>query len=115
MVEALSQGLSGEGRKNGPKRWGGSTYVQVISPAAFSGADVFAEQMDYLSDRCRNNKPVQPDKPVRMPGDRASQGIAQAQRDGISFDPSTWGDLKLWAEKLQVPLPRNRAEAPGIP
>lgn len=105
MVEALSQGLSGEGRKNGPKRWGGSTFVQVISPEAFSGADVFAQQMDYLSDRCRSNKPVDASKPVRMPGDQALRGIAAAQRDGISFDPATWRALTHWADKLGVVLP----------
>ncbi len=105
MVEALSQGLSGEGRKNGPKRWGGSTFVQVISPEAFSGADAFAEQMDYLSERCRSNKPVDASKPVRMPGDQAARGIAAAQRDGIAFDGATWSALTHWADKLGVALP----------
>jgi LDH2 family malate/lactate/ureidoglycolate dehydrogenase len=105
MVEALSQGLSGHGRKDAPKRWGGSTYVQVISPGSFSGAAVFAEQMDYLSDRCRSNKPIDPAQPVRMPGDQAARGIEGAQRDGISFDPATWSALTHWAGKLGVPLP----------
>ena len=110
MVEALSQGLSGEGRKNGPKRWGSSTYVQVISPEAFSGAEVFAEQMDYLSDRCRSNKPVDPAQPVRMPGDQAARGIAVAQRDGISFDPATWSALTGWAGQLGVAMPEPSPE-----
>jgi LDH2 family malate/lactate/ureidoglycolate dehydrogenase len=105
MVEALSQGLSGHGRKGAPKRWGGSTYVQVISPEAFSGADVFGEQMDYLSDRCRSNRPVDASKPVRMPGDQAQRGISAAQRDGISYDPATWSSLTHWADKLGVVLP----------
>jgi len=37
MIEALSQGLSGHGRKNGPKRWGGNTFVQVLDPDFFAG------------------------------------------------------------------------------
>ncbi len=105
MVEALSQGLSGHGRKDAPKRWGGSTFVQVISPESFSGADVFAEQMDYLSDRCRSNKPINPAQPVRMPGDQAARGIAAAQQDGIAFDADTWAALSQWAGKLGVALP----------
>ncbi len=112
MVEALSQGLSGEGRKNGPTRWGGSTYVQVISPEAFAGADVFAEQMDYLSDRCRSNKPVNAANPVRMPGDQAARGVADAQQNGISFDPATWQSLAGWAQKLGVELPAARTGSP---
>ena len=105
MVEALSQGLSGHGHKDAPKRWGGSTYVQVISPESFCGAEVFAEQMDYLSDRCRSNKPINPAHPVRMPGDQAARGIADAQRDGITFDADTWAALSHWADKLGVALP----------
>lgn len=105
MVEALSQGLSGEGRKNGPSRWGGSTYVQVISPDAFAGAEVFAEQMDYLSDRCRSNKPINPSHPVRMPGDQAARGVADAQQNGMSFEADTWKSLTKWAQELGVALP----------
>ena len=108
MVEALSQGLSGEGRKNGPTRWGGSTYVQVISPEAFAGADVFAEQMDYLSDQCRSNPPVSAANPVRMPGDQAACGMAQAEQNGISFSADTWQSLAAWAQKLGVDLPPAR-------
>ena len=105
MVEALSQGLSGEGRKNGPKRWGGSTFIQVISPDTFSGADVFAEQMDYLSERCRSNRPIDAGQPVRMPGDQAARGIAAARQGGIAFDVATWQALAQWADKLGVALP----------
>ena len=93
------------GRKDAPKRCGGSTFVQVISPESFSGADVFAEQMDYLSDRCRSNKPINPAQPVRMPGDQAARGIAAAQQDGIAFDADTWAALSQWAGKLGVALP----------
>ena len=111
MVEALSQGLSGEGRKNGPTRWGGSTYVQVISPDAFAGADVFAEQMDYLSERCRSNNPVNAAFPVRIPGDQAARGVAEAQQNGIAFDAATWESLAKWAQKLGVDMPPARQAA----
>ncbi len=107
MVEALSQGLSGHGRKDAPKRWGGSTYVQVISPEAFSGAEVFAEQMDHLSDRCRSNKAINPAQPVRMPGDQAARGIETARAQGIGFDADTWRALSQWADKLGVALPSS--------
>ena len=106
MVEALSQGLSGHGRKDAFKRWGGSTYVQVMSPEQFAGGEVFSEQMDYLSDRCRSNKPINPAKPVRVPGDAAAKSIADAQKNGISYDAVTWAGLCHWANKWGVDVPK---------
>jgi LDH2 family malate/lactate/ureidoglycolate dehydrogenase len=107
MVEALSQGLSGHGRKDAPKRWGGNTYVQVMSPDMFAGGDAFAEQMDHLSDRCRTNKPINPAQPVRVPGDAASKSIAEAQKNGINYDVLTWAGLCAWADKLEVAEPAS--------
>jgi LDH2 family malate/lactate/ureidoglycolate dehydrogenase len=105
MIEALSQGLSGHGRKDAPKRWGGNTFVQVIDPKQFAGADAFAEQMDHFSERCRSNRPADPARPVRVPGDQAARGIAQAQRDGVDYDAATWQSLESWARDLKVALP----------
>lgn len=109
MVEALSQGLSGHGRKDAPKRWGGNTYVQVMSPDLFAGGDAFAEQMDYLSDRCRSNKPINPAQPVRVPGDAAAKSITQAHLDGINYEPATWQALCDVAATLGIaaPMPTN--------
>lgn len=105
MIEALSQGLSGHGRKNAPERWGGNVYVQVIDPQLFAGSDAFSEQMDHLSERCRNNRPVRADQPVRMPGDRAAANLRAAQTQGISYDPQTWSAITPWAAQLGVALP----------
>lgn len=105
MIEALSQGLSGHGRKDAPARWGGNVFVQVIDPELFAGRDAFAEQMDHLSDRCRANRPVRADQPVRMPGDQAARGVARAESDGIAFDAPTWSALTGWADRLQVAWP----------
>jgi L-lactate dehydrogenase len=105
MIEALSQGLSGHGRKDAPKRWGGNVFLQVMDPELFAGRDAFAKQMDHLSDRCRDNRPADPARPVRVPGDQAARGIADAQAQGIGYDDATWQVLGSWAGKLGVPLP----------
>ena len=105
MVEALSQGLSGHGRKDAPKRWGGNVFLQLIDPRLFAGADAFAEQMGELSERCRNNRPIDANRPVRVPGDNAACGIEQAQTDGIAFDTTTWATLADCAARLGVALP----------
>ncbi|MEY2686268.1 MAG: hypothetical protein RL375_466 [Pseudomonadota bacterium] len=105
MVEALSQGLSGHGRKDSPTGWGGNVFLQVIDPELFAGRDAFAEQMDHLSDRCRDNRPIHPDRPVRLPGDQAASGIELARAEGICYDDTVWQSLGAWAQQLGVALP----------
>ena len=102
MVEALSQGLSGQGRADAPTRWGGNTYLQLIDPRKFAGVDAFSHQMDFLSAQCRANRPIDPAKPVRVPGDNAAKGIDAATVDGIEYDAATWNALAPWMEKLGV-------------
>jgi L-lactate dehydrogenase len=110
MIEALSQGLSGHGRKDAPARWGGNVFLQVIDPEQFAGRDAFVEQMDFLSERSRVNRPIHADQPVRVPGDQAQRGVALAQADGITYDESTWAALNDWAARLDV---RPLDEAPA--
>jgi LDH2 family malate/lactate/ureidoglycolate dehydrogenase len=111
MIEALSQGLSGHGRKDAVQRWGGNVYVQVIDPQLFAGTQAFTEQMDHLSERCRSNRPIRADQPVRMPGDQAARGVADALAQGISFDAATWAALAGWAQRLGVVAPVGAAAA----
>ena len=108
MIEALSQGLSGYGRHDAPKRWGGNVFLQVLDPDLFAGRGEFERQMDHLSDRCRANKPVRADRSVRMPGDQAVRNIADAQANGIAYDEATWQALGGWAERLKVSVPGAR-------
>jgi LDH2 family malate/lactate/ureidoglycolate dehydrogenase len=109
MVEALSQGLSGHGRIDAPKRWGGNTYLQLIDPALFAGRDEFARLMDHFSARCRANKPVDPARPVRMPGDSAAKSLASARTEGIAYDDATREALNRCAKELGVASPLETA------
>ena len=105
MVEALSQGLSGHGRLDAPTGWGGNVFVQVIDPELFAGGEAFAQQMGHLSERCRSNPPIDPARPVRMPGDQAAAGIDAAHAQGISYGAGTWDALTQWASKFKLTLP----------
>jgi L-lactate dehydrogenase len=105
MIEALSQGLSGHGRKQAPTRWGGNVYLQLIDPAFFAGRDAFLEQTEHLGERCRANRPIDPQHPVRLPGDQAAAGIERAVRDGIAYDAPTRSALNDWAARLGVDSP----------
>lgn len=112
MIEALSQGLAGHGRKDEPARWGGNVFLQVIDPELFAGADAFGEQMNHLSERCRENRPADPQRPVRVPGDQAARGIEAAQAEGIAYDEATQAALRQAAAALNVPLPAGLAANP---
>jgi len=105
MIEALSQGLSGHGRRDAPKRWGGNVFLQVIDPAFFAGRDAFAEQMDYLADKSRTNRPIRADRPVRLPGDQAAHSIEAARAHGIVYDDDTLGALSKSAEQFGITMP----------
>ena len=102
MVEALTQGLSGHGRRDAPTRWGANVYLQLIDPAAFAGADAFAEQMDFFAESCRASAPIDPDRPVRLPGDQAARNIARCEQDGVPISQETRASLVDWAKRLGV-------------
>ena len=61
--------------------------------------------MDHFSERCRTNKPADPKRPVRMPGDSATRSLAAAQRDGIGYDEPTRAALARCAHELGVETP----------
>ena len=99
------EGLAGHGRIDAPKRWGGNTYLQLIDPALFAGRDAFERQMDFIADRCRANKPIDPARPVRLPGDAAARTLARSRADGIEYDDATWSTLAACARERAVALP----------
>jgi LDH2 family malate/lactate/ureidoglycolate dehydrogenase len=103
MVEALTQGLSGHGRRDAPTRWGASIYMQIIDPEAFAGREAFIEQMDFFADRCHANAPIDPAHPVRLPGEQANRRIAEADALGVPVSPETMAALTQWAQRLGVP------------
>jgi LDH2 family malate/lactate/ureidoglycolate dehydrogenase len=105
MVEALSQGLAGHGRKDEPKRWGGNVFLQLINPEFFAGAEAFVEQTDFLSKKSRENRPVSVDRPVKVPGDQAAKNLRYAEQEGIEYDDKTWQALVKIAAKYEVAMP----------
>ena len=102
MVEALTQGLSGHGRLDAPTRWGASVYLQLIDPAAFAGREAFTAQMGFFADQCHANAPIDPARPVRLPGEQAARSIAECQADGVPMSLHTAAALRGWAKRLGV-------------
>ena len=105
MVEALTQGLSGLGRKDTEKRWGGNVFLQVLDPEAFAGRERFLDQMDHLTERCHANAPLQEEAPVRMPGEQAARNIAAAREHGVMVADNVVQQLAASAARLGVAMP----------
>ena len=106
MVEMLTHGLAGFGRPDAEKRWGAGVFLQVLDPAAFGGREDFLRQADYTIDRCHANAPIDPDKPVRMPGEMAQKRMREAEAKGVELSEAVLAALKGKAEKYNVPLPQ---------
>lgn len=105
LVEALTAGLSGSGRADPPMPLDGSIFLQILDPVAFSGAEAFHRQMDWVAHACVHNPPRNGFDRVRLPG---QNGLARRQRqlrEGVELEPSILPALAPWAEKFRVALP----------
>lgn len=109
MIEALTAGLGGYGRADGPTSWGAAVFLQIIDPAAFGGAAAFRRETGWLAAACRGAA-VGPDRPpVRLPGDGALARKRAALADGVVLHPTILPALEPWADKLAIPLPKSIA------
>ncbi len=100
MVEALTQGLSGHGRLDGPTRWGASVFMQLIDPQFFTGREAFVAQTEFFAEQCRMSPAINADVPVRLPGDPAVRSLARTKAHGIKLSDDTIAKLDEWAERL---------------
>lgn len=105
LVEALTAGLGGHGRKDKPTRWGASVFLQIMDPAAFGGQDAFVQETSWFAQRCRAATVAPGKPPVRLPGERALQRSAEQRHGGVALHPDIMPALRPWAEKLGVAMP----------
>jgi LDH2 family malate/lactate/ureidoglycolate dehydrogenase len=103
MVESLTQGLSGYGRGVAEKQWGATTYIQVISPAFFSGIEQFTERTSTLADLCLASRPHPDAGAVRLPGQKAMQRVRDGQAEGIRLADGIMDALRSRAAERGVP------------
>lgn len=102
MVEALTQGLSGYGRADAEAGWGASVFVQVFDPALFGGLAAFTRQTEWVAEACRTNPPVDPSRPVRLPGAAAARGLRDAHAHGLTPRPGLLEALEPWAGQFGI-------------
>ncbi|MFP5405259.1 MAG: Ldh family oxidoreductase [Gammaproteobacteria bacterium] len=105
LIEALTGGLSGHGRADPSEGWGATVFVQVYDPAAFAGADPFLRQSDWVVDACHGSAPRDPDRPVRLPGERGLARRREQLERGVALHPAILPALREWADRLGVKPP----------
>lgn len=108
MVEALTSGLSGFGRLQGPTHQGASVFLQVFDPDAFGGGEAFLDETQHLADLCRNAHTAPGAPPVRLPGQRGLALKREAETDGVPLHPTILPSLQPWTERYGIALPQPR-------
>ncbi|NUT77581.1 Ldh family oxidoreductase [Pseudomonas sp. C1C7] len=103
LVEALTSGLAGHGRKDGPDQWGASATALVIDPRFFGGLEAFTDESSFLGKLILASRPIDPQRPVRLPGQAGLKLRAQALAQGLSLTPKLREDLNQTARQLQLP------------
>ena len=106
LVEALTSGLGGFGRKDGPERWGASVFMQIIDPKAFGGRENFIQETGWLAGACRNAAEVPGGSKVRLPGQRGLELRRDYLANGVELAPTIMPLLEPWSVNLGVALPR---------
>ena len=107
FVESMTGGLAGHGRIDKPDQWGATVYLQLIDCDAFGDATEFERQMQWLVDRSVDNKPIDKNKPVRVPGQRAIARKAEQLRDGVSLHETIVPALKELSRVNNIPVPQQ--------
>ena len=105
LVEALTSGLAGHGRADGPREWGASVFLQLIDPEAFGGSEAFTRETSHLAELCHAT-PVAADRPkVRLPGERALERRAEQLDRGVTLRNGILESLQPWADRHGVAPP----------
>jgi LDH2 family malate/lactate/ureidoglycolate dehydrogenase len=102
LVESLTAGMAGHGRADPKEGWGATVHITVYDLNAFGGTQDFLRQMDHVADRCRNNPPIDPKRPVRMPGEKGLHLLREQSALGVRLHDSIAPSLAELEQKYQV-------------
>lgn len=98
MVEALTAGLSGRDRDSEASQMGGTVFVQVLDPEAFGGSATMAAVMGRVSDLCRSADAIDPENPVRLPGEAALRRKTWQLEAGVLVESGLLRRLRAMAD-----------------
>ena len=106
LVEALTSGMCGFGRKDKPGRWGATVFLMMLNPAAFGGRESFLEESTWIARACLDAEPLDHKKPVRLPGQAALEKKRRFLKTGVELEPGILPSLENWSSRLGIPMPR---------
>jgi LDH2 family malate/lactate/ureidoglycolate dehydrogenase len=104
MVEALTAGLAGRGRVDPKEGWGATVHITLYDIRSFCGEAEFKRQMDHVAQLCKSNIPLNPRKPVRLPGQAGFTKRETQLKSGVSLHSSIEPSLKDAQEKYGFKL-----------
>ncbi|MFZ4761574.1 MAG: Ldh family oxidoreductase [Alphaproteobacteria bacterium] len=107
IVDCLVSGLSGGITPPGPAPVPMLTnaLITIWNPALFSGLPHMQFQARKYMNYLRENPPIDPQQPIRLPGDRANKEKRTRQQQGIPLSAPTINALVKLAGKLAVTPP----------
>jgi len=110
LVEALTSGLCGFGRKDQPGRWGATVFIMIINPEALGGRQPFLKESTFIAEACLNAEPIHKGQPVRLPGQAALAKKRDYLQKGVKLEPVILPSLEKWSGRLGVPVPEPIGE-----
>ena len=105
LVEAITSGLCGFGRKDTPGRWGATVFLMIVNPEALGGRLQFLKEATFIARACLDAEPIDESRPVRLPGQAALAKKSAQLEKGVALEPGILPSLEEWSDKLGVPAP----------
>ena len=106
ICEILAGAIVGSGtlQSNAPPARGivNGMLTIVLDPTRLSAREYIEHEIDGLIAWVKSASPLDPDLPVLVAGEPERMMRAARMAEGIEIDATTWGELVMAAEKLQV-------------
>ena len=110
IAEVLAGSLSGGWASNPASPTAGRLVNNMLSlafdPAAFGGADFFAEDVKRLAGWTRASPPIEPGGAVLLPGEVEDKTRTERERGGIPIDRETFARIAAAGESVGVAAPK---------
>jgi uncharacterized oxidoreductase len=103
MADLLAGALGGGGcaRPGVTAVYNGMLSI-LIDPAVFADRTFVGNETARFADWVRSARPVDPDKPVLLPGDPERNTRRDREQNGIVLDDTTWGQITDTAASLDL-------------
>lgn len=107
MIEMLCGSLSGGpcSFPDSPPPLGNCAVYLVFDPELFAGFGHLQQEVGNLETFVRSSEPIDPAKPVMLPGDPEQKTLQGRRAGGIPLDDGNWNALVKLAGELTVQVP----------